>query len=170
MSATVLGRALALAPSTVSELMTDNPLSIPATATVRDAVKLLTDHQFSAAPVIDEAGRPVGVISRTDLVNRLMRADHLRSLEEDWFECGNLVSKEAIDSGRYLAKNMEFITVVEIMTPTVICVAPHDSLELAIEQMLNHEIHRIFVADDDGVLVGVLSSFDILRQLKRFDR
>jgi CBS domain-containing protein len=166
MSVAITGRTLALTPCSVCELMTDNPLSIPATATVREAVKFLTDHEFSAAPVINEAGHPVGVLSRTDLVNRLMRADHLRSLEEDWFECGNLVSLKTIASGEYLAKNMEYITVDEIMTPTVICIAPHDSLEIAIEQMLNHEIHRLFVVDSNGVLVGVLSSFDILRHLK----
>ncbi len=33
-----------------------------------EAVLLLTDRGFSAAPVIDDAGRPVGVVSRTDLL------------------------------------------------------------------------------------------------------
>lgn len=48
--------------------MTTNPISIRETATVREAVAFLTDKGFSAAPVVDVAGRPVGVLSQTDIV------------------------------------------------------------------------------------------------------
>ncbi len=163
MKATLTGRAPVIAPCAVSDLMTDNPLSISSTATAQDAVKLLTEHQFSAAPVIDEVGHPVGVISRTDLVDRLMRGDHLCSLEENWFDCESIVGKKAMESGEYLAQNMDYITVGEIMTPTVISVSTFDSIDKAVELMLDKEIHRLFVVDKGGILVGVLSPFDILR-------
>jgi len=163
MNTTLTGRPLAIAPCTVCDLMTDNPLSISSAATAQDAVKLLTDHQFSAAPVIDEVGHPVGVISRTDLVDRLMRGDHLCSLEENWFDCESIVGKKAMESGEYLAHNMAYITVGEIMSPTVISVSTTDPIDKAVKLMLAKEIHRLFVVDKDGILVGVLSPFDILR-------
>src|SRR5438270_1368925 len=50
------------------DLMTPNPVSIRGGATVPEVLAFLTDTGFSAAPVIDEAGRPVGVVSRTDVV------------------------------------------------------------------------------------------------------
>jgi len=50
------------------DLMSLNPTSIRRDATIREALELLTDHGFGAAPVIDEAGRPVGVVSRTDIL------------------------------------------------------------------------------------------------------
>jgi CBS domain-containing protein len=57
-----------LAGKTAADLMTPNPVSIHGGATVAEVVALLADAGFSAAPVIDDAGRPVGVISRTDVV------------------------------------------------------------------------------------------------------
>src|SRR5271168_4219728 len=59
---------LVLKAHTAAELMTPSPISIRYKATVAEATALLTDRGFSAAPVIDEAGRAVGVISRTDLL------------------------------------------------------------------------------------------------------
>src|SRR5260370_21744359 len=49
-------------------LMESHPVSIEETATVREAVAFLVDKGFSAAPVIDSAGRPVGVLSRADIL------------------------------------------------------------------------------------------------------
>jgi CBS-domain-containing membrane protein len=59
---------MVLAAQTAEDLMTPNPISIQANATVQEAVVLMTDRGYSAAPVIDEAGRPIGVLSRTDIL------------------------------------------------------------------------------------------------------
>src|SRR5271168_1226174 len=59
---------LVLKAQTAADLMSLNPVSIRYKATVAEATALLTDRGFSAAPVIDEAGRAVGVVSRTDLL------------------------------------------------------------------------------------------------------
>ena len=61
-----------------ADLMTPNPVSVSDEATIREAVALLTDRGISAAPVIDEAGRPVGVLSRADvLVHDREKVDYL---------------------------------------------------------------------------------------------
>ena len=60
--------ALILDAATAQELMTPNPVALRADASIRDAVALLTDKGVSAAPVIDVAGRPVGVLSDSDIV------------------------------------------------------------------------------------------------------
>src|SRR5262245_45799710 len=59
---------LVLRGDTAAELMTPNPVSLAAAASVKEAAAFLTDHHFSAAPVIDNAGRPIGVLSRSDIV------------------------------------------------------------------------------------------------------
>src|SRR5437868_3767311 len=59
---------LVLEAGTAADLMTPNPVSIRDTATLAEAVSLLTDKGISGAPVIDDAGRPVGVLSRADIV------------------------------------------------------------------------------------------------------
>src|ERR1700692_1862878 len=70
---------LSLQAATAGEMMTENPVSVSENATLREALALLIDKGYSAAPVIDQAGRPVGVLSRSDLlVHDLETADHLR--------------------------------------------------------------------------------------------
>src|SRR5439155_2774357 len=75
---------LVLRAETAAELMTANPLSIRDTATVAEAVALLTDKGFSGAPVIDEAGRPIGVLSRADIVTHDREGVRLGTTEPDF--------------------------------------------------------------------------------------
>ena len=63
--------------------MRPNPVSIRADASVGEAVALLSDKGFSAAPVIDEGGRPVGVVSRSDiLVHDRERTDYVPAVAD----------------------------------------------------------------------------------------
>ena len=52
------------------------------------------------------------------------------------------------------------------MTPVVYSVQPNTSVGNVVEKMLDKHVHRLFVVDDMGVLIGVISTFDILRQLQ----
>ncbi len=146
---------LTLAAQTAANVMSDNPVSIRADASVPEAVALLTDRGFSAAPVIDEAGRPVGVVSRADILvhdrefHRAPRSPEVRLVPEG-------VGVEDCDP-----------TIVEdIMTPGVFAVSPDTSVPRVVEQMLALHVHQIFVVDNQGLLVGVISALDVLRHLE----
>ena len=54
--------------ATAAELMTPNPVSLRAQATVLEARELFIARAIAAAPVIDAAGRPVGVLSQSDIL------------------------------------------------------------------------------------------------------
>ncbi|HVK15229.1 MAG TPA: CBS domain-containing protein, partial [Gemmataceae bacterium] len=54
-----------------------------------------------------------------------------------------------------------------VMTPAVFCVRPDDSASKVVEKMIALNVRRLFVVDDEGVLVGVVSAFDVLRGLDR---
>jgi CBS domain-containing protein len=62
--------ALTLEAKTAEELMTPNPVSISEQTAIMDAASILSNREFSSLVVINEAGRPVGVVSRTDIVRR----------------------------------------------------------------------------------------------------
>jgi predicted transcriptional regulator len=51
------------------------------------------------------------------------------------------------------------------MTPVVFSVGLHAALPKVVEQMVDLKVHRLFVVDGNGVLVGVISAVDILRRL-----
>jgi CBS domain-containing protein len=162
-----LARAVVLEAETAGDLMTVNPVSIPEGASVRDAVSLLTDRGFSAAPVIDAAGRPVGVLSRADvLVHDAEVLEHLMPTAE-YDGRGGLTgpSGESLRTG-FQVERVDRTQVREIMTPVVLSVAPDTPATTVVEEMGKLKIHRLFVVDHAGVLVGVISVLDILRHLR----
>ena len=126
---------LSLEAKTAEELMTPNPVSISEHAAIIDVASVLSNREFSALAVINDAGRPVGVISRTDIVRRE-------------------------------AKPSMTTDVREIMTATVVSVRPEDPAWEVIAKMVAFKLHRLFVVDKTGVLIGVISTFDIVRKLR----
>ncbi|MQA87574.1 MAG: CBS domain-containing protein [Streptosporangiales bacterium] len=59
----------------VREAMTAPAVTVPVTATVRQAIKLLYDNDITAVPVVDDSGRMVGIVSETDLLRGEFEAD-----------------------------------------------------------------------------------------------
>jgi CBS domain-containing protein len=53
----------------------------------------------------------------------------------------------------------------DLMTPVVFTVTLDTPAEQVVHQMLALKIHRLFVLDETGVLVGVISAIDVLRHL-----
>lgn len=154
--------------ATAAELMTANPVSIDQHATLQEAAAVLTDKEINALPVIDDAGRPIGVLSRADLVRHdRERADYLpQEPKYQGEEELTIANGEKLGSG-FLVETMVPTEAREIMTPAVISVTPDTSIVDAVAKLLALKLHRLFVVDEAGVLVGVISTFDILRALRR---
>ncbi len=118
--------------------------------TVRDSDKLaLADRKMrelgvSGLPVIDQAGVPVGVISRTDL----LRAGRVRMLE----------------SPRRRVLNLPDARVAEYRTAGVEVVSPDTPMHEAARRLVAHRIHRIYVVEDRR-LPGVLSTREMMSVL-----
>lgn len=132
-------KPLILRAETAADLMSPNPLSIGEHATVGEAITLLVNKGFHAAPVIDGAGRPVGVLSGTDIL--IHARDQQRS--------------PASDPTR--ARDM--------MTPAVFSVGLHTPARHAVRDLVALGVHQLFVVDAAGVLVGVISALDVARHL-----
>lgn len=165
--ALVLERPMILDAATAADLMTANPLSVRDRATVKEAVAMLIDKGISAAPVIDHAGRPVGVLSRTDLlVHAREQVEYLKPAPE-FFDRGDLATPAGEELGEgFQVERVDRTRAMEVMTPVVFCVGPETPVPQVIKEMLNLKVHRLFVVDDAGVLVGVISALDVLRHLR----
>lgn len=152
-----LSPRLVLAANIARELMTANPLSIPANAPVQEAVGFLVDKGFSAAPVTDEAGRPIGVLSRTDiLVHDRTKIEHVPT---------EPARKEKHVPAGFHVENVDRTPVRHLMTPVVFSVNADASARKVVEEMLALKVHRLFVVGEGGVLVGVISALDILKHM-----
>jgi CBS domain-containing protein len=158
---------LVLAAATAADLMTPNPRSIRQTATIGEAVGFLTDKGFSAAPVIDEGGRPVGVLSRADIVaHDRATADYLRPVAASPAEAGWTGAGGGAAPGGLRVEASDFARVREVMAPAVFSVTPDTPAGRVVEEMLARKVHQLFVVTSDGILVGVISDLDVLRHLR----
>jgi CBS-domain-containing membrane protein len=133
---------LVLDPVCAADVMKPNPMSLRALATVPEAIAWLTEKGFSAAPVIDASGRPIGVVSRADIL---------------------VHERECLRSPLTAADDRA--TVADIMTPAVFSVTPHTPVELVVEQLLTLNVHQLYVVDEHQYLIGVISAHDVLRHL-----
>jgi CBS domain-containing protein len=127
-----------------AEFMKPNPVSIRDTATAAEAIALFGAKGFHAAPVIDAAGRPVGVLSATDILIH----EHERA---------NLARADAEEADRSLVR--------DLMTPVVFSLPPDASPRRVIEDMAALNVHHLYIVDRAGILVGVISALDIVRRL-----
>lgn len=157
---------LVLRADTAADLMTKNPISISRNATVPDAASFLVDWEISAAPVIDDAGRPVGVLSQTDIVRYERESDPSKPPNPDFYHVADLFWPPAIRKLMHV-KKAEHTLVSDIMTPTILKVSPGDAAITVVAELLALKVHRLFVVDAAGVLVGVISTFDVLRKLHK---
>jgi len=65
-----------LAKLTIDEIMTRNVITVPSTATVRDAARLMLDNKIGGLPVMDGA-RLVGIITESDIFRLLVQTPEL---------------------------------------------------------------------------------------------
>jgi len=151
---------------TAEDLMTGSPVSIEEDASVREAIAFMIDRHISGMPVIDAAGRPVGVLTRTDiLVHDREHAEHLAPAgvnEEP--ETGSPLTRKLLSE--FQIERVDPTPVRDVMTPVVISVPLTTPATDVIERMLTLDIHRLFVVDSAGVLVGVITPLDVLRRLR----
>jgi CBS domain-containing protein len=151
-----------------AEVMSPNPISIGEQLTVHEAVVFLTERRVSAAPVINDAGRPVGVISEADILRHdREHAEHVywRPQKEVDREL-TLESGERLDDGSFEVEVPDVTRVRDIMNPIVYAVRTSTPIFEVVNQLVSKRIHRVFVVDDDSSLVGVITTLDILHRLK----
>jgi CBS domain-containing protein len=148
-----------------SELMTPSVVSISENASVSEAMAMLIDRGFSGAPVVNDAGRPVGVVSQSDVLihdrNTVVRAQRA----PDFYMHADITAAVGEPVSGFQIESVDRATVADVMTPVVFSVSPEAPARQVIEDMLRLRVHRLFVVGGDGVLVGVISMSDVVRHL-----
>jgi CBS domain-containing protein len=153
---------LCLHAQVAADLMMPDPISIRAEASASEALTLFTEKAITAAPVIDPAGRPIGVISRSDLL--VHRAEHEKHFagKPAYFFAPSFEPDSELGATRTAGTT----TVADLMTPAVFAVSPDTPMSRVVGDMVGLHVHRLFVVDEDGVLVGVITTMDVLKHLK----
>jgi CBS domain-containing protein len=126
---------------------------------------LLIGFDLRGVPVVDDGGRPIGVVSRSDLV-------------EHWYECevgGPALRARAPNGGpgEHLGPGFHATpaaqTVADVMMSVAFTLREDSSLSHAAALMAYEGVHRIPVVSFEGKVVGIVSSMDVVRWLAQHD-
>jgi CBS domain-containing protein len=143
----------------VREIMTREVVTTNPSATVAQVARLMLDHHLSGLPIVDDSGRPVGVLSETDLVAKHARVHLPRYIEL----LGGVLPFGARESDRDIRHALA-TTAAELMTRAPETVSPETDVDDAATLMVEKGANPLPVVEN-GRLVGIISQMDIIRLL-----
>jgi len=108
------------------------PITIGRDATVEEAAALMAERSVGSLAIVDEGGRPVGIITERDVVKAVAR----RALGARVVEIGT--------------------------TSNLLTASPDDDEYEVLKKMRERRVRHLLVVDKEGRLVGVLSIRDLL--------
>jgi CBS-domain-containing membrane protein len=132
------------------DVMSDGVTSVAADATVLEAARMLVNCQISAAPVVDDAGLMVGIVSEADL------------LRPDPSQGATLAGAGDGPAGSLMEAYRR--PVVDVMTRNVLTADEETTLDELARLMIEHRLKRIPIVRG-GAVVGIVSRVDLLRAL-----
>ncbi|WP_171116089.1 MULTISPECIES: CBS domain-containing protein [Streptomyces] len=141
----------------VGDLMTTAVVSVRRDTGFKDIVQHLAEHNITAVPVVDDQGRPIGVVSEADL---------LRKQESQADPGGHLAAAHLLPAERAKA---HALTAEGLMSSPAVTARPQWSVVEAARAMARHHVKRLPVVDDAGHLVGIISRGDLLHVFLRRD-
>jgi CBS domain-containing protein len=119
---------------TVRDIMSTNVYTVEPDASAEEAAWGFTRRHIGGAPVRDAGGHLIGVLTKGDLVNP---------------EPAQWIKGEA--------------TVGDLMNPDVLAVYRDDPALAAATGMVERNVHRVVVLDEEQKLVGIVTSMDIVK-------
>lgn len=138
--------ALAERPHTAADLMTHNPVTLPATTPLAQAAAIMTDRGLKRLPVVDARGRLVGMVSRYDLLSTV--AEGLRQRPAEYVAPPDGMPR----------------TVGEIMIHDIPTVTRDTPLVETLDRLLESEKRRVVVVDDERRVIGIITDGDVMRR------
>jgi len=152
-----------LAPSkpllglTAADVMSSSVISVSQDMSLHEAAKLLDREQISGAPVVDDRGRCVGVLSATDFVH-WVEHEHdapVASPGEHFCADWEVVDPELLPDDE----------VRRYMSTDLVTVDPQLPIARVARRMIDSHVHRLVVLDERRRPVGLVTSTDLLAAL-----
>ncbi|MBI2378706.1 MAG: CBS domain-containing protein [Deltaproteobacteria bacterium] len=141
----------------VRDFMSKEIIALEPGTSIDTAIRLFKTENISGAPVIDEDRTPVGIVSLRDLTEVAPNDSGIGHRRYHRLRAGHVVvHDDTSEGGRG--------PVERIMTREVRTVEAALPVQEAAQRMVRSGLHR-FVVVDEGKLVGMISSLDLLRGL-----
>ncbi len=132
---------------TAGEVMTPSPVTVTASTTLPVAAEMMARRRLKRLPVVDDGGKLVGIVSRLDLLRAA---------------AGGLDSKDPVAREMGLVGD---VPVGRIMRRDAPVVHLDTSLPETFQAVISTRLHRTFVVDADGRVVGLVSDAELLERV-----
>jgi CBS domain-containing protein len=145
---------------TAAEVMTRNVITVKKETSIRELAELFTSRKISSAPVVNDQGDMIGIVTETDLVEQ-DKSLHIPTVISlfDWviyLESGKKFEKEL--------NKMTAQTVGEIYSTEVFTVAPDAPVSAVADLMSSERINAVPVVEGRKV-VGIIARIDMIRTM-----
>jgi CBS-domain-containing membrane protein len=139
------------------DIMTRDVITVRPSMTIEEFARLLMKHQISGAPVVDESGSLIGIVTENDLItqNKRLHIPTILRLFDAFIPLGTSRLEKEI-------KKITATTVGEICTERVVSVGPETTIDEIATIMTEKKIHLIPVVEE-GRIVGIIGKKDIIK-------
>lgn len=147
--------------TTINHIMTKDVITVHENDTIEKCANLLTTHNLSGLPVVDEEGHVKGVITEGDLIRRSTKVQTPAYLEL----LGGIIYLDNPNKFLDEVKKSMGLFAHEVMTEDVITVLPETEVEQAANLLVRKKIKRLPVLDENDKLIGIVARKDIMTHL-----
>lgn len=153
---------------TARDLMQREVITVGPGTPLLEVHRLFLEEEITGAPVVEDDGRVVGVVSSSDLLRAVEeeyeapRSDPTYFREIQTFSGPDWTQHWPADFQDRLAER----TAADVMTAEVLFVAPDATIAEVARELRRHRVHRVLVAEE-GRLVGIISTFDLVALLEK---
>ena len=148
--------------ATVREYMDDDPATVTPATRAEDVARLLGENELHGVPVVNEAGRCVGIVTENDLVMADEEGDlHIPHYVQLF---GGLVFLESTKGFEKRLKKAVAATAEDLMTRDPTTIGPDEDIHAA-GKLISESGHNRLPVVQHGLLVGMITRADVLRAL-----
>jgi len=140
-----------------SDVMARDVVTVTPTTTVKEIATIMAERRISGVPVVDAAGKLVGILSETDLLHRAETGTQRR---HKWW-LGAFIDDDQL-AREYLAAHAR--RAEDIMSRQVVTVDAGMELGQVADLLERRKLKRVPVLQD-GRLVGIITRGDLVRAL-----
>lgn len=145
----------------VSRIMSRDVITVRSGTSLASVIELMLQRGLSRVPVVDQDYRPVGIVSKTDVVEE----EHDRGDDGEIPPKPQRREKGEGDPLRGFHVEREGAIVDEVMTRTLLTVPEDATINRVAEMMVSRHVHGLPVVQKNGELVGFVSTMDVLAWL-----
>lgn len=150
----------------VSAVMTTDVFAVRPDVSLEALGDLMLERGFGGVPVVDDEGRPIGMVSKTDLLDQRFLAGDTGEAMARGFQLRRGRYRAELGRGVH-TEAMKYDSVAEAMTRAALTVLEKTPVAQAAALMVTRGIHRVLVVSDDGRLTGIVTSSDVMGWIAR---